>query len=129
MAMTEPLVDPVPGYAAFRQNHRLAAPLRFAAEAITRLTGWSNKQQRGAVDGAKGYAHRQVGRAGGDGDLLATALYPGDGMLGVAGMQLDLHARVELAKPAQQRIEKAVAGGDRAVHADLSLQFAGAFEQ
>ena len=60
-----------------------------------------------------------------DRQLLLQCLHAGDGVLGVARLQAQLHPRVCGPKAVQQVNQDAVAGGDRAVEADLAAKLVG----
>ena len=126
----KPGIGVIPRQAGFRQDHRHAFPLRGrrrfrrGGQPVGAVAGRDEDQRRGRQR-LECQGIRQATRARGDGDVLVLGLNTGNSVRRIAGMQLDLDARMALAKLAQQAVEKAVAGGDRAVDADLAGQLAG----
>ena len=81
--------------------------------------------QRRHFDQAKGKGGGQALGQRGDRDVLAPGLDAADRVFRVAGVQLDLDARVAPPHARQDVEQEAVAGRDRAVQADLAVQRAG----
>src|SRR5690606_26524472 len=78
--------------------------------------------QHGAGNRLKVDAGWQAVGAGADGEIFLPLLHALDGFCRVAGMQLHFDARVVLAEAAQDIVEEAVAGRDRAVQGEFSMQ-------